>query len=188
MKEINGSLLVPGLVFHTRSKGFLCRNIRRVLSFRGPACWGCHDGMVVRDPVTGELGIGESVTPRARITPLREYNREIREGTTEVKVLRVSIANYAQQELAAVTWVRDINNTIYDFGAFPLLLLKSIFGDISNIVAGWEWANWCTEGIAYSYMRVGCYAWSKRNPTPKTTENRMREGVMVDITDSVTVG
>jgi hypothetical protein len=60
----------------------------------------------------------------------------------------------------------------YDYGAYPRLLFKAIIGDWIDTVAGWKWADWCTEGVHRAYManEPSTDLFQTANPTPLTLE------------------
>ena len=191
MKEIDPCKLRPGLIWHHRvHESFMCATIRTVLSIRTPyplPCWGCHDGIVLRRGPF-EAQIGDSRPFRARPTPLSRYNHMIREGKLSVRIYEVVGAYGLHERRAAKWWAEEVRGTIYDFGAFPLLFTKALLGDWLPTVAGWEWANWCTEGVMFAYLKgAGLDPWNKRNCTPFTTEKREAQGKLRDVTDRMTI-
>jgi hypothetical protein len=100
-----------------------------------------------------------------------------------VKVLRVAGANKEDHAKAAAWWMAHVQNSPYDWMAFPRLLLKAIFGDWFPKAAGKEWANWCTEGWANAWKHgAGIDVWGKTNPTPGTTDKRLEAGRFEDVT------
>ena len=166
-----------GDILHTATTSILSRTIMRVLG-----SVGSHDALVM----AGGIGVGESVPLRARITPWADYEKNMLAGKVRVSVLRCPYISGLDGAEITWIWKRDIEGTPYDFGAFPRLFLKSIFGDICEKAAGWEWANWCTEGIRHAYITgTGnmCDPWGKTNPTPRTTEKAMLDGFFMDVTD-----
>jgi hypothetical protein len=164
--------------------------IRLVLARNWDARRECpnHDAIVVeRD---GKLWIGESCPPVARLTSIEDYEKDIKRGYIyRIRVLEVVGATTEQEEAAADWWLDHVNNSPYDYMAFPRLLFKALFGNWINSAAGWTWARWCTEGIAESYKfgtdtqgvrdawKEGkLYPWKKLNPTPLTTWMRWHQG------------
>ena len=168
--------LCPGHILHSRGTSLFSRLIRRAIG-----SWGSHDAIVVSRG--GVLWIGESVSPTARLTALEEYERSAAAGKCKLRVYRPA-AGTAALGLAAATWWTDhILNSPYDWPAIPKLLLKGILGDRWGGQAGLEWANWCTEGVANAWREgAGLDCWKNANPTPRTTEKRLAEGALVDVT------
>jgi hypothetical protein len=81
--------------------------------------------------------------------------------------------------LAAYWWLQNVKGKKYDFAAYPRLFLKSIFGDICQAAAGWEWAWYCTESCRDAWRNgAGIDPYQKNNPTPRTTEKRIESGAL----------
>jgi hypothetical protein len=164
------NLIQSGDILHVRNDHFIGRAIRRAIGSRGN-----HNAIVVRPEV--ELCIGESTWPRSQCTDLATYDTRINSGDTQVLVLRPTGATAMQGSLAAAWWLRNAQGRPYDLGAYPRLLLKSIFGDICQRAAGWEWAWYCTESCRDAWRNgPGLDPWQKTNPTPRTTEKRFESG------------
>jgi hypothetical protein len=174
----NYSALRPGDIVHSYTTGLMSRQIVRVLG-----SVGSHDALVM----DGLAGIGESLPLRARVTPFETYEKKMRGETCRVAILRCPQLTQVESWNVSAAWENNVCGTFYDFGAFPRLWFKARFADIWDRAAGWEWAHWCTEGLQKAY-RLGTQGyvdpWGKNNPTPKTTENRLRAGVLVDVSDT----
>jgi len=161
------NLIQSGDILHVRNDHFIGRAIRRAIG-----SWGNHNAILVRPEA--ELCIGESTWPRSQCTDLATYDTRINSGDTQVLVLRPTNATAMQGSLAAAWWLRNAQGRPYDLGAYPRLLLKSIFGDICQRAAGWEWAWYCTESCRDAWRNgPGLDPWQKTNPTPRTTEKRL---------------
>lgn len=186
---IDKSALREGDEIHGRGQTFYAKAIRKVLSRglpKGKECWGNHDAIIVRDPYTHELRIGESVPMFAMMTLISDYEKKINAGAYEIKVYRVKAAEVGDGCKAADYWVAHVNNTAYNFLGILKLLVKYLFSSALTRTAGWEWAHWCTQGVAESWKNgTGLDPWHKRSPTPYTTEKRAEEGVFEDITSQV---
>ena len=202
--QLDPALLFVGQIIHTRSNTTIGRLIRRA---RGS--WGSHAALVV-SPDGRTLAIGDAVFPRCKLTPVEEYNRMLREGVIErLEVYEVVGATPSQEVFAASWWETYVLGTPYDFLAHPRLWLKATFGDweeldpttwlkgtrwvccimrwVGQAAAGLEWAHWCTEGVMLAYKDAGCDPYKKNNPTPFTTEKRLKQGKLTDVTVDVTV-
>lgn len=178
-KKIRAGLIVHG----RRIKPFVAKGqairwaLNKGLRKKGwPDVWGNHDALIVGDSAGG-YGIGDSEPMRAKINSLEDYEREMSLGNYAVRIFRVKAARREEEIAAADYWVKHINGTFYDFRAYPYLFIKAVFHDYSEKVAGWEWAFWCTEGVARSYRkgpRRGSLVdpYLKKSPTPLTTEKR----------------
>lgn len=177
MITIDYSKLRAGDIIHTRDQTFLGRRIQRALG-----SWGNHDALVVWDH--DRLAIGESVPPRAKITPLSEFERRLNTGRYALTFFRPVNATDDMGARAAIWWIHNIYRKPYDWGAYPRLLIKSLVGDWIKSAAGWEWAWYCTEGVAAAWLfGAGVDVFRKKNPTPKTTEKRMGDtlGEVADV-------
>jgi len=151
--------------------------------------WSNHQGLVVRDTATGQLGIAESTPERgAAITPWVDYERDIRSGKYKVRVYEVLGASSTAGAQAQSNWIAKVKGTFYDYLAYIRLTIKTLFIDLSDIsptnwftswlksigdrAAGWKWANWCTEGVGKAYVMdpPGIDIYQTPNPTPATHE------------------
>jgi len=185
--------LRPGLIVAVRSYTFIGRTIRwglRKWSERlhkkywsdRPRTdpWANHTGIIVRSP--SELVVGEALAQGSVMTPLESYIQEHEKKGTECRVYEVLDADRKDEAAAAQNWFMEIEGTSYDFACYPRLLIKSLFFDIWSKAAGWEWSNWCTEGVAKSWDdfhpphidRV----FPTKNPTPLTVEQMAGEQPM----------
>lgn len=160
--------LRPGDIIHVRGASFLSRRIIGLLG-----SWGSHDALVVLDQM-GQLAIGDAISPFARLTTPLEYERECTAGRCAIRVYRPLGATPLDGLKAADWWVRNVQGKPYDWMAFPRLLFKCWFGDWFKRAAGWEWAWFCTEGVAGAWQRgARMDVFLKTNPTPLTTEKRV---------------
>ncbi len=100
-----------------------------------------------------------------------------------------------QGEVAAKYWTDKVLGKPYAFSAYPRLLAKAKLIDFSNSKYAWlrkigethcgfEWSDWCTEGVAKAWKFTGNNWADKNNPTPLTTEKRLIAGVLKDVTSS----
>lgn len=183
------NMMRAGLIIHVRTLkpklGFggmirimLNRGLKKLGLHR---VWGNHDAITVQD-FEGVIGIGESVPLCARVTTIEKYERDIAAGKIEVKVYEVIDASPMDEALAARWWIRNVCGTPYDFKAFPYLIIKAMFSGVHDRVAGWEWANFCTEGIGHAFKKgtagdpsEAIDPYNKDMPTPLTTEKRAGE-------------
>jgi hypothetical protein len=125
--------------------------------------------------------------PFACTTPWEDYEDKMRAGQVTVSILRVPGLTPADRQAIVGAWYREVRGTFYDFMAFPRLLIKATVIDVCPRAAGWEWAHFCTEGCQKSF-RVGTKSridpWRKDNSTPGTTEHRVYEGDILDVSES----
>jgi len=181
--------LREGLNVHVRSNSRIGRMVRwslnkwlkRICETLGVPIvkvWGNHDGITVK--VNGRMFVGEA-TPRGNVlTSVEEYERRMELGKIDVKIYEVVGANLADEKNAAMYWILNIKGRPYNWMAYPRLLWKSMFFDLSyskvkrlkkigDKVAGWEWADWCTEGFQKAWVRIKDVL-QTGNPTPLTVE------------------
>lgn len=174
-------------IFHPRRRGNeLSGAIRRAVG-----SWGNHDALACR--FNGHWYVGDATHPQARLTPLAEYARDLVDGEIELRIYRPRYTTAAEATAAAAWWMREVNGTWYDWAAYPRLLLKSVLGDLLPWPAGWEWAWYCTESCRQAWIEAtksaelprGMDFWRKTNPTPRTTEKRVEDGALVDVTAKI---
>jgi hypothetical protein len=174
--------LRPGAVLNMSTRSVIGRLIRHTLAARsGISAVECpnHDAIVVA--FKGQLWIGESQPPVARLTSIEDYIRDMERGfISRLRVLYPTGASAADGIMAAQWWQDNIRNSPYDYWAFPRLIWKALVADWWPKQAGKEWANWCTEGVANAWrIGAGIDPWKKTNPTPLTTLRRAESGGMV---------
>ena len=126
----------------------------------------------------GELWVGESVPPVAKLTSFDKYEQLIDDDKIRnVQLFEVCGINKERQAAAARWWMENVLGNEYDSDAFPRLILKSIFGDWFPQAAGKDWKWWCTEGWKDAYKFGAWWDFYKNeNPTPFTTIKRLKEG------------
>jgi hypothetical protein len=173
--RFNTSTLLPGDILHKRSHTLLGWTIRTAIS-----SWGNHDALVLPGFYVGDAQGGPAVK-----THIHEYEREIARGACEVRVYRPINATPALGMAAANWWEAKVLGKPYDYMAYPRLIAKALTFDLLPWPVGWQWAWYCTEGCRDAWAATGLDPWHKNNPTPGTTEKRVIEGRLVDVTDQV---
>lgn len=172
------SPLHPGLILNMSTRSWIGGLIRLVLARNWDNWRECpnHDAIVVEHD--GQLWIGESVAPVAKLTSIEDYEKQIRTGFIyRLRVLEVVGATREQEQAAGKWWLENVRNSPYDWMAFPRLLFKALFGNWINSAAGWEFAFYCTEGVRNAFRwGAGTDPWIKNNPTPLTTWKRYHQG------------
>lgn len=171
------SRLLPGDIIHKRSHSALGWAIRSAIS-----SWGNHDAIVLP-----WFYVGDSIGGPAVKTHIREYERQLARGECEVRVYRPLNSTPAIGLAAAQWWEANVLGKPYDYMAYPRLIAKALTCDLLPWPAGWEWAWYCTEGVRDAWRAIGLDPWNKNNPTPRTTEKRVIEGRLLDVTDQVMV-
>lgn len=187
----DSSKLRPGLIFHGRGQTMYAKAIREVLGRGlppGQECWGNHDGIFVHDPIARTIAVAECVPMKAKITPLAKHEHKINAGEYDVRVYEVVGASRSDEIAASVWFKSNVVGTWYDFWGIACLGWQYALGKVGRRRVGWEWGNWCTEGVAKAYREATALdPWKKANPTPYTTEKRVQQGVLRDITEDVLV-
>jgi len=182
--------LLPGMILHGRGQS---RFAKLILGAFDGKCWGSHDGILIF--LNNSWYVGDSVFPFAKLTPIKAYEELIEKGLYDVKILIPTAYEVDKGIRSATYWVEHIQGSLYDVFAFPRLLIKTRLIDFSKSKVRWikwlgdrhcglEWSRWCTEGVSESW-RVGGGedVWQKANPTPYTTEKRLRSGYFKEVPD-----
>lgn len=183
VRQIVISKLQVGDIIHPRGVSlFPARSIQKCLR-----SWGNHDALVIR--CNNEMYAGDAEPLFAKLNSVEDkYNAWLRNGRLEdCRVYRIKDLTDIQAARAAHWWVMNAQGKPYDFLSYFRLLGKCIVGDLFHGEAGWRWANWCTESVMKAF-RDGAFVnpWATKNPTPKTTENRVSSGLIIDVTDERT--
>jgi len=182
--SVTGANLTSMLISKVLSKGFdkLGPEAKKIV----PVC-PCHDGLTVE--VNDIMYIGESKPYKARLTPLDTYEADFESGAAfNPRIFEVVGATEEEERKAVDYWLNDVDGTWYDFLAFPRLFIKAVLIDKFDYPAGWEWAHWCTEGVAEAFENaLGRNIYGKTNPTPLTTIKRVLDGVLRDVTSDMMV-
>jgi len=146
-----------------------------------------HNAMVVS--VDGVLTIIESVPPRCRYTTIQEYERKIFSGCV-VRVWRVTQEDITDEERVAVCdyAIENFLGRKYPVSVLRLWVYRFVNNLPWTIKGPWctrvPWDGWCgiVPGI---FNRPDGKV--KKNPTPRTFENRLVAGVIRDVTDEVLI-
>ena len=149
-----------------------------------------HDAMVVYDGF--RLWIGESKGLHARLTDPREWERDMTAGKIRVRCLRKLASTSADGYRDSAWWIANVLPRPYDWYAYPAFAFKAAVKAVLKLCGkhvddlpdwahedGVEWAFYCTEGIAEAGVHgSGIDPYKKRNPTPRTTEKRVEQGLI----------
>jgi hypothetical protein len=181
MKTFDTMRLRAGDVICRRSKSSFGRTIRAILG-----CYTNHNGLVVEGELH-RLAIGEAVQPVSRVTTLAKYERDINEGRCLVRVLRFDRARVDGEE-AARYFVQHLLGKKYPVSVARLWVYRFV----NNLP--WKIKGpWCTNLVWDAWKAVVPNIWipptgkRKKNPTPRTIENRLIAGVLRDVTDEVLI-
>jgi len=148
-----------------------------------------HNGMIVK--YYDRWYVAEAVTPKSRLTPLEEYEHSMESQGYICRIWRLNGATDEERDMAAEIFYSELlglkyaNYSIAKLGIFRLinnlpwsLRIKGVF--CTELV----WRAW-DESIPGCLKRPDGKV--KKNPTPRTMENRLTAGVLADVTDSVLV-
>jgi hypothetical protein len=180
--------IYPADFFHVRSVGRYGDAIRRVTG-----SVGTHDALFLNGHTVGESTVKP---PRAHETDLEVYEDRMRKGLVTVSILRIPDISMSDRYAISAAWFRHVRGTPYDFLGIAKLFFKERAmamlpedSDFGEKAVGWEFAHWCTEGnrkacIMGSRLRPDgtIDPLAKENPTPRTVENRVRDGRLIDVT------
>jgi len=181
----------PGVIIQTRMikaaswrRWLLCRGIRYMLG-----SWANHTA--IGGNVDGHTVVGDATYPKAKWTPIQELLDEIADGRTEARFYIPYDYDYAKGRAALAHWGQNIKNSPYDTKAIRQYLfvgmrtlLKRLRADTVTKAVGWEWAWFCTEGVADSEDRAfGRLVFGKdpSTSTPLTVEHRAADGSLVEL-------
>ena len=181
--------ILPGMIVHTRSDEIYGRLIQY-----GIGSWGNHDAILIK---RGDMYlVGESVWPRARTVPLDEYAAYITRTGRQTRVYWPTHATGVEGMAASLWWEHNVDGTWYDVRGVVRLGYKAawmkwfcrwpVFRRHYPVVKESEWAWWCTEGVSPAWTAARGYpVWQKVHPTPLTTEHRVADGTLQDLSEFV---
>ncbi len=145
--------ILPGDILHVRGRGKYSAKICAVIG-----SVGAHDALFLNRSQVGE---STALPPFAHRTEIDVYEARMRAGHCRVSVLRIPGLTSADRLPDARERER---------------------------ILGWEWAHWCTEGVRTACIKGSRFRTdgtidplAKENPTPRTVENRVREGLLSDV-------
>lgn len=186
----NRSAILPGDGIHILSLHSKFAEKQRLLT----GSLGSHDTCVID---RNWLGESTMKPPRAHLTALADYEAKAERGEILISVLRIPNLTLEERYAIADSWMTKVKGTFYDFGGIYRLWLKERLtkalpktSPLFEQALGWEWAHWCTEGWAKAIREAGKRFPNvaandpfsdKHNPTPRTVENRVRDGRLLDM-------
>lgn len=149
---------------------------------------GTHDALFINSHTVGESTVRP---PFAHLSDLEHYEEKMRAGLVHVSVLRIPGICMGDRYSISTAWIKYVRGTVYDFLGIAKLWIKRGSlnllpeSELREKAVGWCFANWCTEGLRTSCLkgsdgRIDPLA--KENPTPRTVENRVRDGRLIDVT------
>lgn len=183
------SALLPADIMSSRTDHLYGKLIRAVLG-----SYTNHNGMFIpadfdmEDAEYHDYHILEAIHPRSVLTPIQIYEDMIEAGDAVVRVWRVEDVNETERLDACKFAVDTMIGTKY-----PLSVLRLWVFRIVNKLPWKIHGQWCTRipWDAFSHIDPNIFnrpdGKRKKNPTPRTFENRLVAGVIRDVTDQVLV-
>ena len=174
--------LEPGLILSGRNESSVYGKAIR-------ACLGSytnHNGLFIKDENIGWC-IGEAIQPVSCLTPLVDYERLMNEEGYVVRVWRVKDAASDSRRFVAYYFRSHLLGLRYPGVSIAKL---AIFRLVNNLP--WKLrikGVFCTELVQMAWAQTVSEPFrkpdgrAKKNPTPRTTENRLVQGVLEDVTD-----
>jgi hypothetical protein len=163
--------LLAGDVLHVRSSGPYGWAIRTTLR-----SWGNHDGLAVYHEdrwYVAEALLRDGYT----LTPWSEYEHRVERGKAAVVVLRHPTATPAQRAaICAMARGLAMANPRYDYRAIFWIAYNLVMRTAHVRNRQHQW--YCTEANRDLYRAVGLGVWGDDLPTPGTTANRERAGLL----------
>jgi len=141
----------------------------------------------------GDLCIGEAIQPRSTLTSIPKYEAEMNkaEDPCQVRVWRVPEEDTTPQERQAVN---DLFLTSYLGLKYPIGVARLWVMRFVNQLPWKIKGPWCTRIVwePWECIVPGVFdrppdGKRKKNPTPRTFENRLAAGVIRDVTPGVIV-
>jgi len=180
MIRIDLTQLMPGDIIALRSLTSYGKLIRAVLG-----SYTNHNGLAIRKE--GCWYIGEAVEPISRLTTVHAYEAEVNAGA-KLRVWRVPNVTPEIREQVARYFMEHLIGKKY-----PLSVVRLwVFRFVNSLP--WEIrGDWCTRLVWDAWGTVGPEIFDrpdgkrKKNPTPRTLENRLVAGIIRDVTDQIVV-
>ena len=154
-----------------------------------------HDAMIYVDQDGGKY-VAESISPRARLTPIDDYLKLCTSGRATISGYEFINITEEQRNNICKYWLEKINNRPYDYLSVIIIGLKIIWRDFkrlgkmcvpnkllkstSVITVIDEHSFYCTEGIQEAAASQGFDIWGMKYSTPVSTLEIKLEGKLVE--------
>jgi len=153
-----------------------------------------HNALIVRHNTKG-WGIGDMFPPKGVFMPFKHYENLIADGKYMVRVLRIKDAHPGERHLMSHYWQLCVDKQPYSkIGLYRLWVMR-VVNSLPYHIKG----TWCTRAVGLVVSKVfdddrnifrklfveGMPI--KKNETPRTVENRLVQGLLVDVTDEVLI-
>ena len=138
-------------------------------------------------------GIGEMAPPCAKFHSFDWYEQAVERGEYYIRIVRIVDASDAERREMSLRWETEIEGMHYsEIGVRRLWVMRFVNSLPWHIHGGW-----CTR--AYGILCAFVFPPErnifrkifvegtplKKNETPRTIENRLAQGLLVDVTDEV---
>jgi len=154
-------------------------------------CWSNHNALSIMDPTLGWC-FGEATPPHSRLTTLEEYEELMNKEGYKVRLWKVKDVDDDSRAFASEYFRTHLLGVPYPRRHSMAKL--AIFRFVNNLP--WKLhmrGRFCTELVQEAWTQASKIKVNdpyrkpngkmKKNPTPRTTENRLIAGVLVDVTD-----
>ena len=184
MNAFDLSKCKPGDVLAIRSPGWYGKAIRGCLG-----SYTNHTAMLVRDTaatmatVESHWYVGEAIPPKSTLTSLAEYSARMIDGRTIIRVWRVPGVSDGVRQAVSDTFMATKLGVKYPMSVARLWVFRMV-NSLPWTIEG----EWCTPLVwnawheHYDSAFAHPLGYAKKNPTPRTNENRLVAGVLEDVT------
>lgn len=139
----------------------------------------------------GHLQVGDADIPVAKWSLLQYTLRDIQAGRRAVKLYIPHDYTIEKGHQVLINWNNMVCGRPYDISAIKHMLFLTLKGGAKKLkldkfdkINHWEWAFFCTEGMATAQDPVygrQVFGKSPSTSTPRTVENRVQEGEMIEL-------
>ena len=149
-----------------------------------------HNATFIKHNTRG-WGIGDMFPPEATFVSLGKYERMMEHEGYGVRVLRIKDATPGERNLMGALWQLDLDGTPYNERSVKRLWIMRFIRSLPWKIQG----KWCTrlygdlcrevfppERNIFRKIHVEGMP-LKKNETPRTIENRLVQGLLIDVTD-----
>ena len=151
-----------------------------------------HNALIIRHNTRG-WGIGDMFPPCGVFSPLSRYEDLVNEGAYVVRIFRIIDATDEERTLMSRHWQLDVDGMKYSKVSMYRLWAMRFVNSLPWTISG----TWCTRAVGIvcaavfppernPFRKVFTDGMPlKKNETPRTVENRLVQGLLVDVTDQV---
>jgi hypothetical protein len=154
-----------------------------------------HNALIVTDQLTHRLGVGDMTPPCSMFVPLSVYEAKVFNGEYRIQILRIKDATPTERRKMSLRWDRLVKGHAYSSYGVKRLWAFRFVNSLPWHIKG----KWCTRVVGTVCAAVFPARRNifrkifvaemplKKNETPRTVENRLVQGLLVDVTDAVFV-